>query len=77
MAAAKSLADRPLPPQRALYITAQIAASLADAHSHGIVHRDLKPDNVVLRKTEASTLTSLGSSISASQNCATTREPPP
>ncbi|MBP9085563.1 MAG: serine/threonine protein kinase [Kofleriaceae bacterium] len=39
----------PLPPQRALYITAQIAASLADAHSHGIVHRDLKPDNVMLQ----------------------------
>ncbi len=39
----------PLPPQRALYITAQIAASLADAHSLGIVHRDLKPDNVMLQ----------------------------
>ena len=39
----------PLPPQRALYINAQIAASLADAHSHGIVHRDLKPDNVMLQ----------------------------
>nr|HPH70805.1 serine/threonine-protein kinase [Kofleriaceae bacterium] len=41
--------EAPLAPQRALYIAAQIAASLADAHSHGIVHRDLKPDNVMLQ----------------------------
>jgi serine/threonine-protein kinase len=41
--------EAPLPPQRALYIAAQIAASLSDAHNHGIVHRDLKPDNVMLQ----------------------------
>jgi len=28
-------------------VIAQVAAALADAHSHGIVHRDLKPDNLL------------------------------
>jgi serine/threonine protein kinase len=41
--------EAPLAPGRALYIAAQIAASLSDAHSNGIVHRDLKPDNVMLQ----------------------------
>ena len=42
-------AEAPMPPQRALAIAAQIAASIADAHAQGIVHRDLKPDNVMLQ----------------------------
>ena len=41
--------EAPFTPTRALVIAAQIAASLADAHSRSIVHRDLKPDNVMLQ----------------------------
>ncbi len=36
----------PLPPKRALEIAGQVAASLAEAHSHGIIHRDIKPSNI-------------------------------
>jgi eukaryotic-like serine/threonine-protein kinase len=41
--------EAPLPLARALTIASQVAASLADAHSHSIIHRDLKPDNVMLQ----------------------------
>jgi serine/threonine-protein kinase len=43
-------AEAPMPPQRALAIASQIAASIADAHAQGIVHRDLKPDNVMIQE---------------------------
>lgn len=42
-------ADAPFSLRRALAIAAQIASSIADAHSHAIIHRDLKPDNVMLQ----------------------------
>jgi serine/threonine protein kinase len=44
------LADGPLPPMRALRITRQIAAALADTHAAGVVHRDLKPTNIMWRR---------------------------
>ena len=40
--------ESPVALRRALSIASQVAASLADAHSHNIIHRDLKPDNVML-----------------------------
>ena len=39
----------PLP--RALRLTGQVLAALAEGHSFGIVHRDVKPENVVLETT--------------------------
>ena len=40
--------EAPLSWRRALHITAQVAASLEEAHGKGIVHRDLKSANVFL-----------------------------
>jgi eukaryotic-like serine/threonine-protein kinase len=45
-----SLLDRegPLPLERALQITAQVASGLGAAHAQHVVHRDLKPSNVLI-----------------------------
>ncbi len=40
--------DGPFAARRTLHVMAQMADSLAEAHSKGIVHRDLKPENVYL-----------------------------
>ena len=37
-----------LPWARAVYLLAQVAESLAEAHGKGIIHRDLKPANIFL-----------------------------
>jgi serine/threonine-protein kinase len=43
--------EGPLPPTRALELTAAVLDALACSHSAGIVHRDIKPANVMLTST--------------------------
>ncbi len=38
--------EGPLPAERAVYLVAQAARALAEAHARGMVHRDVKPENL-------------------------------
>jgi serine/threonine-protein kinase len=40
--------EGPLPPGRAVWLLAQVCASLDEAHAIGLVHRDIKPANVMV-----------------------------
>ncbi len=40
--------DHRLPTERILFLGAEIARGLSEAHREGILHRDLKPDNVLM-----------------------------
>ncbi|RPH38031.1 hypothetical protein EHM92_01155, partial [bacterium] len=46
----KLLESGPLPLDRALHITLEVAHGLASAHGRGIIHRDIKPANIILTK---------------------------
>jgi tRNA A-37 threonylcarbamoyl transferase component Bud32 len=40
--------DRPLPVERAVSITGQVANALEYAHRQGVIHRDIKPANILI-----------------------------
>ena len=53
----RSLSDElkavgPIPAERAIHITRQVARALREAHTLGVVHRDMKPGNVYLVKRD-------------------------
>jgi serine/threonine protein kinase len=47
---ADEIKNGPLAIEQVARYGAQIAAALAEAHSHGIVHRDLKPGNIMVTR---------------------------
>lgn len=57
---ANDLRSGPLPVQRVIHLTKQIAAALDYAHLRGIVHRDLKPTNILLDDAGNAYLTDFG-----------------
>jgi eukaryotic-like serine/threonine-protein kinase len=62
----------PLPPREAMFIVAQVANALQQAHRSGIVHRDVKPGNVLVRPDGRLMLTDFGIARSVAADPVTT-----
>lgn len=56
----EEIAERPLEPNRAAKIVADLASSVAYAHREGVLHRDIKPANVLLAQGDQAKLTDFG-----------------
>jgi len=50
----------PLPVELALFISRELIAGLAYAHSQGIIHRDIKPGNIMVSREGAVKITDFG-----------------
>ena len=53
-------AQRPMPPELAVFIVLEAARGLQAAHIHGILHRDLKPSNILIAHDGQVKLTDFG-----------------
>jgi serine/threonine protein kinase len=65
--------EGPLPQERAIRITEQIASALDYAHQRGFVHRDVKPANIFVSEGDRVTLTDFGIAKAASETQHLTR----
>lgn len=51
---------RPMDPQSAARLLAQVAAAVDHLHAHGIIHRDLKPSNILVEEGGCAYVTDFG-----------------
>lgn len=57
----------PLPPQRAVNITRQVASALDAAHAAGVMHRDVKPANILITADDFAYLVDFGIANAATE----------
>jgi eukaryotic-like serine/threonine-protein kinase len=64
-------AEGPLPPRRAMEITAEVAGALDFSHRNGLIHRDVKPANVMITRDGAVKVMDFGIARALADNSVT------